>query len=151
MTAKASRADSARLMTEMPFTTFSFFTEMPRRQLALMAQSASALFRGSQEVRQIQQDAAQRASEHYEEAMHRLRGDCDYNDLLAVQAELIRFNMQEASQYWQQLATAGMKLQAEMVSSARDVALEGGDPTLESLQRVFAATLNGSGTAAFTH
>jgi len=127
-------------------------TELPRRQLALVAQSASALLRGSQELRQIQQEIEQRATEHYEEVIDRLHGECDYNDLMAVQTELLRFNMQEGMQYWQQLATAGMKMQAEMASSARDVALEGGAaPTLDSLQRVFAATLNGAGAAAATH
>jgi hypothetical protein len=152
MTAKSSRAGAARQMTENPFSNMNLLTELPRRQLAMMAQSAGALFRGSQEVRQIQQDAAQRATEHYAEAVDRLRGECDYNDVLSVQAELFRFNIQEAAQYWQQLATAGMKMQAEVFSTAREAALEGGaDPTLDSLQRVFAATLNGSGTASVTH
>jgi len=130
----------------------NLMTDLPRRQLALMAQSMNALLRGSQELRQIQQEVSERATEHYEEALDRLRGECDYNDLMTLQAELLRFNMQEATQYWQQLATAGMKMQADMVSSARDVALEGGGaPTLDSLQRVFAATLNGAGAAAATH
>jgi hypothetical protein len=152
MTVKGSRANPARQNTESQFTPANFLTELPRRQLALMAQSASALLRGSQELRQIQQEAAQRATEHFEEAIARLRSDCDYNDLLAVQAELLRFNVQETAQFWQQLATAGMKMQAEMVSSAREAALEGGgDATFDSLQRVFAATLNGSGTASVTH
>jgi hypothetical protein len=82
----------------------------------------------------------------------RLRGECDYNELMSVQVEMFRFTLQEAAQYWQQLATAGMKMQAEVVSNTREVVLEGReDSTLDSLQRFFAATLNGSGTAAVTH
>jgi len=151
MTAKASRVTAARPMTEIPYSPFNLLTDLPRRQLALMAQSATALFRGSQELRRIQQETAQRASEHYEEAVARLR-DCDYSELMALQAEMFRFNVQEATQYWQQLSTASMKMQAEMVSTAREVAIESGtEPTLDSLQRVFAATLNGSGSAAAPH
>jgi hypothetical protein len=153
MTAKTSRASVARqTVTETSLTPLNLFTELPRRQLALMAQSASAMYRCSEDLRRLQQEAADRATEHYEEAVDRLRGDCDYSELMSVQAEMLRFNFQEAAQYWQQLAAAGMKMQAEMVSSTREVALEGGaEPTLDSLQRFFAATLNGSGTAAVTH
>jgi hypothetical protein len=152
MTAKSSRASSAHQSTENPFISPALYAELPRRQLALMVQAASALMRGSQELRRIQQEATKRASEHFEEAVGRLRGDYDYNDLLAVQAELLRTNMQEAAHYWQELTTAGMQMQAEMVSSAREVALESGaEPTLDSLQRAFMATLNGSGTAASPH
>lgn len=151
MTAKASRANTARQMTETSYNPFNIFADLPRRQLALMAQSASALFRGSQELRRIQQEAAERASEHYEEAVDRLR-DGDYTEVMSVQAEMVRFNIQEAMQYWQECSTASLKMQAEMVSSAREVVIEGGgEPTLDSLQRVFAATLNGSATAAQPH
>jgi len=151
MTAKASRASSARQMTETSYSPFNLFADLPRRQLALMAQSAGALFRGSRELQRIQQEAAQRATEHYEDAVARLR-DCDYSELMAVQTEMVRFNIQELTQYWQQLSSAGMKVQAEMVSSAREVAAEAGsEPAFDSLQRVFAATLNGSGMAATPH
>jgi hypothetical protein len=152
MTAKTTRASVARQTTTETLTPFNLFADLPRRQLALIAQSASALYRCSEDLRRVQQEAAERATEHYEGAVDRLRGDCDYNELMSVQAEMFRFNLQEAAQYWQQLATAGMKMQAEVVSSTREVVLEGReDSTLDSLQRFFAATLNGSGTAAVTH
>jgi hypothetical protein len=152
MTAKTSRASVARQTTTETLTPFNLFAELPRRQLALIAQSASALCRCSEDLRRVQQEAAERATEHYEGAVDRLRGDCDYNELLSVQAEMFRFNLQEAAQYWQKLAMAGMKMQAEVVSSTREVVLEGGgDPGFDSLQRFFAATLDGSGAAAVAH
>jgi hypothetical protein len=136
----------------MPANAFAVWADLPRRQLALMTHSATALFRGSQELRRIQQEAALRATQHHEEAAERLREPCDFSDLVALQAELVRFNLQEAANYWNQLANAAFKLQADMVSSAGEAVMEGAsEPTLESLQRAFEATLNGTGAAATTH
>jgi hypothetical protein len=132
-------------------TPYTLMADLPRRQLALLTQAASAMFRGSEAMRNIQQQAAQRASEHHEEAAERLRSDCDLAELMSIQADLVRFNMQEAMQYWQQLAGAGMRMQAEIASSTQEAMLNGGaEPTLDTLQRAFEATLNGTpaGTAA---
>jgi hypothetical protein len=151
MTAKTQRAASTRT-TETTASPFNLLADLPRRQLALATQSATALFRGSETVRKIQQQAAHRATLQHQEAIERLKGECDFNDLLAIQADLLRFNMQEAAQYWQQLATAGLQVQADMVSGASQVALESAaEPTLDSLQRAFEASLNGSGTASTAH
>ncbi len=44
-----------------------------------------------------------------------------------------------------------LKLQSEMISGAGQVLDPGTEPTLDALQRAFAATLNGSATEATTH
>jgi hypothetical protein len=151
MTAKTQRAASTRT-TESTTSPFNLLADLPRRQLALATQSATALFRGSEALRKIQQQAAHRATLQHQEAIERLKGECGFNDLLAIQADLLRFNMQEAAQYWQQLATAGLQVQADMVSGASQVALDSAaEPTLDSLQRAFEASLNGSGTASTAH
>jgi hypothetical protein len=152
MSTRAARAADARQSEPSPLAAFNLLADLPRRQLALMTHSATALLRGSQEMRRIQQEAAKRATEHHEEAAQRLSGQCDLNELLAVQAELVRFNMQEASLYWQRLGNAALKLQADMVASAGEAVVEGAsEPSLDALQRAFEATLDGSGTAAMTH
>jgi len=133
-------------MTINPLTALA---DWPRRQLALMTFSTTALLRGSQELRRIQQESAERATQHHEEVAERLREPCDYSDLIALQAELARFNLQEAAHYWNQLANAAFKWQADIVSSAGEAMIEGAsEPTLESLQRAFEATLNGATAAA---
>jgi hypothetical protein len=89
--------------------------------------------------------------QHHEEAAERLAEPCDFSDLVALQTELVSFNMREAANYWSQLANAAFRLQADMVSSAGEAVMEGAsEPTLESLQRAFEATLQGSldGTGA---
>jgi hypothetical protein len=149
MSTRSPRAASARQQDPTPF---NLLADLPRRQLALMTYSATALFRGSEDMRRIQEQAAHRATERHEEVSERLRDPCDFNDLLAIQADLVRFDMQEALRYWQQLANAALKLQADLVSSTGEAVLEGAsEPSLDSLQRAFEATLNGSGAEATTH
>jgi len=149
MTAKTSRNSGSETTASASLAPLGLLTDLPRQQLALMAQSASALMRASESVRKVQQQAAQRATVQHQEVAERLRQPCDFNELMAIQSELLRFNFQEAAQYWQQIATAAMKAQADLVGTAGQV-LEagGGEPTLDSLQKAFEASLNGSGVAA---
>jgi hypothetical protein len=128
-----------------PMTPMDYLADLPRKQLALMTQSASALFRGSEAMRKIQQQAAHRAAAHQDEVTERLRAPCDFSELLAIQGELLRFNLQEAAQYWQQLTDAALKVQADVVSRVAEDAQA--EPTLDSLQRAFQASL-AAGTAS---
>jgi Rad3-related DNA helicase len=146
MTAKNARAASSQESGSAMLAPLNWMAELPRRQLALMTQSASALMRVSEEVRQIQQQAVQRASAHHEEVREKLGNAHDLGELLAIQQELLRFNMQEATQYWQQLAGAALKVPAQLSSAAREAEPE---PTLDALQRAFEASLqSGTGSAA---
>ena len=130
-----------------PMTPMNYLADLPRKQLALMTQSASALFRGSEAMRKIQQQAAHRAALHQDEVTERLHAPCDFSELLAIQGELLRFNLQEAAQYWQQLTDAALKVQADVVSRVAEDAQA--EPTLDSLQRAFQASLSaGTGSTA---
>ena len=151
MTARFSRSTSTSEGGDDAAAPGNLLAELPRRQLAMLSQSASALYRSSEAVRQIQQQAAQRASQRHQEAAEKLRDSRDFSDVMAIQAELLRLNMQESAQYWQQLTTALFKLQSEMMSGAGQPPDEAGtEPTLDGLQRAFAATLNGDSTTPAT-
>ncbi len=118
-------------------------TDLPRRQLAMLSQSASAWYRGSETVRQIQLQSAQRASQQHQQAAERLRGSRDFGELMSIQTDLLRFNLQESANYWQQMASALLQVQSEMISGAGEVLDPATEPTLDALQRAFAETLNG--------
>jgi hypothetical protein len=152
MTAKTSRSSSSTESSDAAsFTSLGLLADLPRQQMALMTQSATALLRASESVRKVQQQTAHRATAQHQEIAERLRAPCDFNELLTIQSELLRFNIQEATQYWQQIVTAALKAQADLVGTAGQALDPGGEPTLDSLQRVFEASLNGSaasGTAA---
>lgn len=151
MTAKTARGASASNGEDTPGSPIDLVTDLPRRQMAMLSQSASMLYRGSEAMRQIQQEAAQRAARQHQEAAEKLRDSRDFSEVMAIQAELLRFNLQESAQYWQQVATAVLKLQSEMIGGAGQVLDPASEPTLDALQRAFAATLNGSATEATTH
>lgn len=148
MTAKTSHSASPKQSASASLARLGFLADLPRQQMALMTQSASAWLRASETVRKVQQQAAHRASAQHLEAAERLRGPCDFNELMAIQTELLRFNPQEVAQYWQQIANAALKVQADLVGSASQTLHAGGEPTLDSLQRAFEASLNGAATGA---
>jgi hypothetical protein len=120
--ANATRATTSTTSTPASgFDALGAVTQLPQRQLALATHSATELWRGSQELQRIQLEAAQRA-------------------------------FHEATRYWQQVASAALKLQADFVSTAGEAVAEGAsEPTFESFQRAFEATLNGAGNAGATH
>jgi hypothetical protein len=152
MTAKTSRGAGGETAGTASFTQLGLLADLPRQQLALMTQSASALLRASESVRKVQQQAAHRASAQHQEMAQRLSAPCDFQELMAIQGELLRFNLQEAAQYWQQIAAAALKAQTELMGSAGQALDPGGEPTLDSLQRVFEASLDGSaGTRGAAH
>ena len=144
MTSRNSRSSSDDDAQAGAWAPMNVFADLPRRQLEMMSRTAAALYRGSEAMRKIQQQAAHRASAQHDQAAERLRTSSEFGDLLAVQAELLRFGLQESAQYWQQLATTAMKVQAEMAGSAGQ-ALDTGEPSLESLQKAFAQSLDESG------
>lgn len=146
MTSRNPRASATDGNGALP-APLTLLADLPRRQMALATQSASALLRGSEALRKIQQQAAHRASVHHEEAVERLREPCDFNDLLSIQADLLRFNLQEMTQYWQQVASAALKVQVDMVGTAGHAADNGPDPALDLLQRAFAESLDSGAQA----
>lgn len=147
MSAKNSRSNAANDNQNSALAPLNMLADLPRRQMALAAQSTSAVLRASEALRKVQQQAAHRVLAQHDEVAQRLRGPCDFNELLSIQSELLRFNMQAAAEYWQQVTTAALKAQSEMVSSAGEALDAGGEPTLDTLQRAFAQSLDGE-TAA---
>lgn len=118
MTTKASRPASAYEARSSDLTPWNFLADLSRQQLSFATESASALFRSSEAIRKVQQQAAHQAAEHYAEAAQKLRAAGQPADLLAVQSDLLRFDLQESSQYWQQFMTAALQAQTEMLSTA---------------------------------
>lgn len=103
---------------------WNLLTEFGRQQLAVAAQSASAMCRAREAIRAVQQQAAHEASVRHAQTARKLRAPCAPGDFLALQSELIRGNIQGAGQYWQQLSDLAMQTQLEMMASMSH-ALEG--------------------------
>jgi hypothetical protein len=118
MNAKNSQATQVQRTNAAQNGPANMLSELARQQLALLNDAAGAMFRGSEAVRKIQLQAAHRASSRHESAAARLRGVHDAADVMAIQSDLLRFDMEGATQYWQQMAAALVQAQVDMMSYA---------------------------------
>lgn len=120
---------------------WGLFADLGRQQLAVFTEIASTLFRSSETMRKIQQQAAHHASLRHEAATKKLRADCSPADLLGIQAELLRFDTAEASQYWQQLAATAQQAQVEIMTCTSHLPNNQLGNNLQSTLNAFQATL----------
>lgn len=118
-TAKAGTLN--RSVPSDPRNVTNIFSELGRHQLALAVESTMALCRGSEGLRKIQQEAAHEASVFHEETAQKLFGPCQVAELMETQVEIVRFTLQSAGKYWQQVTAHAMQTQIEMMSIATDV------------------------------
>lgn len=119
--------------------------DLPRHQLALGTRSACALFRGFEAIRSVQQRAAHHALARHQAAAERLRQPCNPADLLMVQTELLRFDMDEAARYWQQLGQAALEMQQMLLESMAAALREESQEAVGTLQAMAAAMPQPSG------
>ena len=93
--------------------TVTWPVEWATQQFAVAGESAAVLFRGLESMRRIQAQAMQQVAERRTASAGRLR-DGAAPDLLALQAGLLRQDLENATQCWQQLATTAAETCAEL-------------------------------------
>ena len=120
---------------------WSLLTDVSREQLAVFTEVASTLFRNSETMRKIQQQAAHHASLRHEAATKKLRANCTLADLLRIQSELLRFDTAGASQYWQQLAAVAQQTQVEIMTCTSHINNSQVGNNLQSTLNAFQTTL----------
>lgn len=116
MTATTSSAAAAQAA---PWT---FFADLGRQQLVAGMQGACALFSGFDAMRQVQQQAAHASARQYGAALQKLQGSPTPQEMLDIQAELVRFDIDAATRYWQALSSAAMEMQAQIANCAMQCA-----------------------------
>ncbi|MDQ3061195.1 MAG: phasin family protein [Pseudomonadota bacterium] len=120
---------------------WSLLPDFNRQQLAMATEIACTLFRSSEAMRKIQQEAAHHASLRHEAAMQKLRANCTPVELMAIQTDLLRFDLEKASQYWQQLAALALQTQVEIITTTSHVHDSEAGNSLKSTLSAFQATL----------
>ena len=88
------------------------------QQFAVALESGAVLLRGLQAMRDIQLHAARHATDRHAAAAGRLRALSPPNERLAVQTELLRGNVEDATRCWQQLVGEAMEIQGELLACA---------------------------------
>lgn len=91
------------------------WNDIPRQQMAAAAQALCAVFRGFEAIRRMQEKTARQALAHHLALADKLKEPCRPMDLVAIQAEMVRFDVQGAALYWQQLAGAVVAMQRELL------------------------------------
>jgi hypothetical protein len=97
---------------------WALFADLGRQQLVTGMQGACALFRGFEAMRQVQQQAAHASARQYGAAVQKLQGPCTPQQLLEIQTELVRLDMEAATRYWQDLAGTAMEMQTQIANCA---------------------------------
>lgn len=85
-----------------------------RQQVAVASESAATLFRGLDAMRRIQEQAAREATEHHAALAARMGGRYTPAELMLLQGELLRYDMEAVARCWQQLAGAALELTTEL-------------------------------------
>lgn len=89
----------------------------PSRASGPAAQACCAVFRGVETIRRVQQQAAHEAFTHHQDLAKKLEAPCSPTELVAVQAELLRVDVEGAAHDWQQLASAMLEMPRDLLGS----------------------------------
>lgn len=147
MSTRNSRAPASPEVTRPDTTAQNMLVDAGRQQMALLANTAAILFRGSEEIRYIQQQTAQQATERHETVAQKLRENCTPAELLAMQADLLNFDLQGSAKYWQAIAAAMLKTEVELMACATYLADarpgESLKPALEAWKATLTNAVNG--------
>lgn len=130
MSAKNPRASPAREASHKEAASWNFLTDLSRQQLSVATDASCAMLRGFEAMRRIQQQAAHHASTRHAAVAQRLHSPCEPADLLAIEAGLLRDDLESATQYWQQLMATALEMQTEMVGCTSQ--LLGSEAALET-------------------
>lgn len=116
MSTRKTTAPAAAPAFEWPrmFPGFEALSDLPRQQATVACEAACAMFRGFEAMRRVQEQAAHQALARHESVAGRLKQPAKAVDLFALQADLMRFDIDAAAKYWQGLAGAAMEMQNEM-------------------------------------
>lgn len=125
MPTKSSRhASSSASFPDVPaslLAPLNMLSDLTRQQLTMMTEAACAVLGSSEALGKIQQQAAHQASVRHIAAAETLRGEVEPMDILSIQSDLVRQDMQEAAQYCAQLASAMMRTQLDMMGRMTDM------------------------------
>lgn len=127
----------------------SLLADLGRQQLAVAADAACALLRGSEAMRAIQHQVAHEAAMRHQAAARKLHESHEPAELLAIQSDLLRYDLQGATEYWQQITAAALQSQVELMASATHLLdSEKGGPLKSAMESFQAALTSGNGFLA---
>lgn len=104
-----AQAASSQLPASAEPASFAFAQEQMQSLMAL----ADVMLKRAEELRQCQLEAAQEARRRHDKARADAASAANPGELLHVQSDLLREDLESASQYWQRMASICTAAQAE--------------------------------------
>ncbi len=89
-----------------------------RQQVAVANESVRTVYRGFEAMRRIQEQAARALAERHAAAAAKLRQQDGPAAIAALQGELLREDLADATRYWQDLAGAMLEMNTELLGCA---------------------------------
>ncbi|NNU43026.1 phasin family protein [Ramlibacter montanisoli] len=119
MATRTSRSHApAKAQTTEARAPADWMGEWSRQQMAVASENACTVYRGFEALRRIQEQAARAAAERHAAVAQKLRKPESGVDLAFVQGELLREDVTAATRYWQDLASAVIEMNTELLTSA---------------------------------
>lgn len=96
---------------------WTVLTEVGGDQWAAAAGCASAMFKGLEAMRKAQEHAAREAADRHAAAAERLKNGCSATDIAAIQASLLKSDIESVTHYLQRIAATTMEMQTRMFTA----------------------------------
>lgn len=156
--ATGAATDAAAQATASP----ADWADAARQPMAVASQATATatMMKAAEILQQVNLQALQRVALGQQQAAEKLRGAGSVTELMTVQAGLMMTAMSETLQYTQDLATAAMKIQGELMPQQQQQQQQAGmaapfnanmtamaAPMVQAWQTFFRAPLNGSAAA----
>lgn len=109
----------------------SSMANLSQEQYAIVLEMARTWLGSLETVCQTRKQAAHQALSACEEAAKKLRMTSDPAHLLDIIVDLMSFYLESRMTYWQQLATAGLQAQIEMIVSFKHLLMGGSQEQVE--------------------
>jgi hypothetical protein len=97
---------------------WNFLSDLGRQQMSVCTEASSAMIRGFDAMRKLQEQAAHDATERHAAVARKLQGASQPLELMTIQAASMRDDLESATQYWQQLAATTLEMQTEVMGCA---------------------------------
>jgi translation initiation factor 2B subunit (eIF-2B alpha/beta/delta family) len=96
---------------------------------------SNAIVEGFEHIREMQMHSAHEVHEKNDKVMRDLMQIRNPADLSQLQMELVRFNMQRATQYWQQMFSIGNEANAKLVEEVKNECIAANEKMNRALGR----------------
>jgi hypothetical protein len=117
-TTNARRSAASKAARAAPAPALDRAADFNRQQMVAASEAASALFRGFEVIRRIQEQAAHAAAERHAVAAEQMRSRPSPADVAMLQAEVLGQDLASAARCWRELADATLEMNTEVLNSA---------------------------------